>query len=235
MTNCINCGAALSPTSFICSYCKTRNDIDLKGLYTPRIKSVESERICPRCGKPLQTIDLKLEGNFYIERCTECLGLFFDPNELEILLDKSVSKVFQVDFQQLENINKMRRCQDYPVTYIKCPVCRKLMNRINFGAQSGVIVDKCKDHGVWLDGGELRQLMEWMKSGGRILDQQKQLETERIKRLEAERKLQENTTRNTGTFSFDSRTYQFKETGTPIDQSRLLQVVSSVVSILFDY
>ncbi|MDQ1352798.1 MAG: hypothetical protein QG657_3104, partial [Acidobacteriota bacterium] len=200
MSNCINCGAPLPPNSFICPYCKTRNDIDLKGINIPSIETIESERFCPRCDKPLQTIDLKLEGKFYIERCGECLGFFFDPNELEILLDKSVSKVYQVDFRQLENVNKMRRCQDYPVTYIKCPVCRKLMNRINFGAQSGVIVDKCKDHGVWLDGGELRQLMEWMKAGGRILDQQKQLETERIKRLEAERKLRENAARNTGTF-----------------------------------
>ena len=182
MSNCINCGAALPPNSLVCQYCKTRNDVDLKGIYQHHIAETESPRICPRCNKPLQTIDLKLEGKFLIERCTDCLGLFFDPNELETLLDKSVSKVFQVDFRQLENINKLRRSQDYPVTYIKCPVCRKLMHRLNFGMKSGVIVDKCKEHGIWLDGGELRQLMDWIKAGGQILQQQTQSEIERKKK-----------------------------------------------------
>lgn len=235
MSNCINCGAPLPPDSFVCLFCKTRNDVDLKGLYKHRVEIVDSERICPRCEKPLQTIDLKLEGKFLIERCSECLGLFFDPNKLEVLLDKSVSRVFHVDFRQLENINKMNRCQDYPVSYIKCPVCRKLMNRINFGTQSGVIVDRCREHGVWLDGGELRQLMEWMKAGGQILHQQNQLEIERKKRLEAERKLRENSTRNTGTFSYNSRTSEDHESWTLSNPWGLLGVVVDVVSMVIDF
>jgi Zn-finger nucleic acid-binding protein len=75
------------------------------------------------------------------------------------------------------------RASDYGVTYIKCPVCAKLMNRVNFGAKSGVIVDRCKEHGVWLDGGELRHLFEWMKAGGKLLDQEKQ---EQLKKDEAQ-------------------------------------------------
>lgn len=218
MSNCINCGAALPPNSIVCPYCKTRNDVDLKGIYQHHVSEMESQRFCPRCNKPLQSIDLNLEGKFIIERCSDCLGLFFDPNELETLLDKSVSKVFQVDFRQLENINKLRRSQDYPVTYIKCPICRKLMQRLNFGTQSGVIVDKCKEHGIWLDGGELRQLMDWIKAGGQILQQQSQLEIERKKRLEAERKLRESVSRNAATFSPDSHNNKsFGDTPDSID------------------
>jgi len=33
------------------------------------------------------------------------------------------------------------------------------MNRINFGRTSGVIVDVCKKHGTWFDGGELTQVI----------------------------------------------------------------------------
>jgi Zn-finger nucleic acid-binding protein len=109
------------------------------------------------------------------------------------------------------------------------------MNRINFGAQSGVIVDKCKEHGVWLDGGELRQLMEWIKAGGQILHQQKQLEIERKKRLEAERKLRENSARNTGAFSLDSRTDHGRKARVLGDPAGLLEVVSGVVSMVFDF
>lgn len=233
MSNCINCGAPLPPKSIVCPYCSTRNDVDLKGLYKHRVEDAASDRICPRCDIPLQTIDLKLEGKFLIERCTDCLGLFFDPGELETLLDKSVSKVFHIDREQLETINKLKRHQDYPVTYIKCPVCRKLMNRINFGAQSGVIVDKCKNHGIWLDGGELRHLMEWMKAGGKILDQQKQLEMERMKRLQAERKLRDTSIRSTAAVSYDYGSYDGHDTfgGEP----DLLGTISRVVSRLFRF
>jgi Zn-finger nucleic acid-binding protein len=40
------------------------------------------------------------------------------------------------------------------------PSCGELMNRSLHGKRSGVVVDGCRDHGLWLDAGELRQLME---------------------------------------------------------------------------
>jgi Zn-finger nucleic acid-binding protein len=46
------------------------------------------------------------------------------------------------------------------------------MNRINFGRRSGVITDQCFGHGVWLDAGELKRLVEWKNSGGKIVDDQ---------------------------------------------------------------
>jgi Zn-finger nucleic acid-binding protein len=166
-----------------CDYCGSRNDIDLKGVHYYTTHEAESERICPRCGIRLETIDLKIEGRFLIERCEQCLGLFFDPGELEAVLQATVSNVFNVNRGQLDNINATMRANEYGTTYIKCPVCTKLMNHVNFGAKSGVIVDRCKEHGVWLDGGELRHLFEWMKMGGQILDQEKQ---EQRKKEEAE-------------------------------------------------
>lgn len=80
---------------------------------------------------------------------------------------------------------KSRRLRYY---LLKCPICSKMMNRVNFGAKSGVVVDVCKDHGVWLDGGELRHLAEWMKAGGKLLDQERQEERKR-QEAEAEREL----------------------------------------------
>ncbi len=181
MSNCANCSGPLPVDSMVCRYCGTRNDIDLKGIQS-RVEVHESPRICPRCDKPLQTVDLKLEGRFLIERCCDCMGMFFDPGELETLLGKSVTNVFHIDRRQLENIGKVRRHEEYGVSYIKCPVCRKLMQRKNFGAQSGVIVDTCKGDGIWLDGGELRALMEWTKAGGQLLHQQKTQEIESLER-----------------------------------------------------
>ena len=158
MANCSNCSAPLPPNSIVCEYCGSRNDVDLKGVHYNTTHETDSERTCPRCSIPLATIDLKLNGKFLIERCDECLGLFFDPGELEALLEATVANVFTINRNELDSINATMRAVDYGVYYIKCPVCAKIMNRVNFGARSGVIVDRCKDHGVWLDGGELRPL-----------------------------------------------------------------------------
>ncbi len=183
MANCTNCAAPLPPGSIRCEYCGSRNDIDLKGINYYTTNEPESERICPRCNIRLRTIDLKLEGKFLVERCDQCLGLFFDTGELEALLQATVTNVFAIDRSRLDAAVAAKLGDDYGVTYIKCPVCTKVMNRVNFGVRSGVIVDRCKAHGVWLDGGELRRLSEWMKAGGKLLDQERQDE---LKRAEAE-------------------------------------------------
>jgi Zn-finger nucleic acid-binding protein len=50
------------------------------------------------------------------------------------------------------------------VTYLPCPACEQLMNRINFAKRSGVIVDYCKEHGTWFDGGELKRAIAYITS-----------------------------------------------------------------------
>ncbi len=187
MANCSSCSAPLPQGSIRCEYCGGLNDTDLKGVHYYTTHENESERICPRCTISLKTIDLNINGRFLIERCDECLGLFFDPNELETLLEATVSNVFTIDRSQLDNINSTGKAGDYPVSYIKCPVCSTIMNRINFGIKSGVIVDRCKEHGVWLDGGELRHLFEWMKAGGKLLQQEREEQRKHSEEREQER------------------------------------------------
>jgi Zn-finger nucleic acid-binding protein len=187
MANCQNCGAVLTGTLLVCDYCKTRQDVDLSVVHRFTVEKPASERICPRCHIPLQTVDLQLGGKFLIERCPRCLGLFFDPGELEAFLEMAVTGVHAIDPQRLNEVQNVKRSNEYPVTYIDCPVCRRLMNRVNLGTRSGVIADQCRQHGMWLDGGELRQVMEWMKAGGGILQKEKELEMARLE-LEQEKK-----------------------------------------------
>lgn len=190
MARCTNCNAPLSDGSPLCAYCGDRNDVDLRGIHYYTTHQNDAPRTCPRCANSLKTIDLKLNGTFFIERCEECLGLFFDPGELEAVLEAAVSNVFLIDRTGLDAINFYRPADPYPVTYIKCPVCSQLMNRVNFGAKSGVIVDRCKNHGIWLDGGELRHLMEWMKLGGKLLEQER-LEQAKREELRQEKQRRE--------------------------------------------
>jgi Zn-finger nucleic acid-binding protein len=53
-----------------------------------------------------------------------------------------------------------------PARYVKCPACQKIMNRVNFGRTSGVIVDVCKPHGVWFERDELRRVLAFTAHGG---------------------------------------------------------------------
>jgi Zn-finger nucleic acid-binding protein len=52
------------------------------------------------------------------------------------------------------------------VAYAPCPVCKSLMNRVNFAHTSGVIVDVCTSHGTWFDADELRRVLEFISAGG---------------------------------------------------------------------
>lgn len=192
MPNCANCSAPLPVTAVKCDYCGSRNDVDLTGVHYYTTHESDTERICPVCNIPMKTIDLGIEGKFFIERCEECLGLFFDPGELEALLDYSVKNVFEINRSRLASFTLSDQTKSRSATYVKCPVCSKMMNRVNFGTRSGVVIDRCKEHGVWLDAGELRQLAEWIKAGGKLLDNEREEERkkEALAFAEAERNFQ---------------------------------------------
>jgi len=193
VSNCSNCSAPLPVSSVKCDYCGSRNNVDLTAIHYYTTHDSDTERICPVCAIPLKTIDLGVEGKFFIERCEKCLGLFFDPGELEALLEQSVRNVFEINRSRLALFNLTGQTPSRVATYIKCPTCAKMMNRINFGARSGVVIDRCKEHGVWLDAGELRQLSEWVKAGGGLLDKERAEERKREAIIHEERRRQSRT------------------------------------------
>jgi Zn-finger nucleic acid-binding protein len=52
------------------------------------------------------------------------------------------------------------------VHYARCPECREPMARMNFGQRSGIVVDACRIHGTWFDGGELETALDFVRAGG---------------------------------------------------------------------
>jgi len=60
------------------------------------------------------------------------------------------------------------------VSYVPCPQCSQLMNRINFAHCSGVIVDVCKGHGTWFDRDELSKIVQFIRGGGLEMARQKE-------------------------------------------------------------
>lgn len=175
MASCKHCGAPLLANTNKCKYCGTRNDVDLHAKFPYLTEQAISNRTCPQCAIPLQTIRSTQDEKLYIERCESCYGLFFDRGELEYALQQSVSHVYEINLEHIDNINKDRYRKPADFTYRKCPECSVLMNRVNFGQRSAVVVDQCLIHGIWLDNGELTHLMEWKKAGGQLLHQQTEM------------------------------------------------------------
>lgn len=52
------------------------------------------------------------------------------------------------------------------VKYLPCPVCAERMNRRQFVPGSGVIIDECRDHGIWLDAGEHHRILDFVRTHG---------------------------------------------------------------------
>jgi len=143
------------------------SDTDLRKLYTASVeRSGESPRTCPRCETSLETIRITLGAQFLVDRCLRCLGIFFDPAELETLMETAVHDAEAVDNLRISVLAEEGGQDDWPIAYLPCPVCGSMMNRRAYGARSGVVTDWCKHHGTWLDGGELGKLLTWARAGG---------------------------------------------------------------------
>ncbi|MBC8385607.1 MAG: zf-TFIIB domain-containing protein [Candidatus Cloacimonetes bacterium] len=182
---CNVCSAPMPSNSNKCRYCDTRNPIDLHGVHQYTKEKPDPARMCPHCYVSMDTLNIDLKGDFFIERCPECYGFFFDPGELDVLLENSVSHV-KIDSISLDKANFELSDFQAKIQYTRCPICNETMQRINFGYKSGVVIDRCMKHGIWLESGELRHLFEWKKAGGDILDKkfQEQQKAQKKKREE---------------------------------------------------
>lgn len=174
-----------------CPYCGVRQNIDLRQLNFRDI-SPETPMPCPACHTPMGALEFDAETPVRIEHCAACHGLFFNPGELELLLDTQTPDLIWLDNQQLSELASSFQNSGTAV-YRKCPACAERMSPHNFGGGSGVILDRCGTHGYWLDGGELRKLAEWWRAGGKLIFQQS--ETTRAKWLHERKKEPESTPR----------------------------------------
>lgn len=172
--NCTNCGGRLEGNLTLCPFCGARQDVDLAQIHYRNIET-DSPMPCPGCESTLGVIEFDTDPAIRIERCHECLGMFFNPGELEALLEAKVNPVVWVDRQRLDEI-AANFGYHHEVVYRRCPMCLERMSHLNFGGRSGVILDRCGTHGVWLEGGELRRLLEWWRAGGRHIHQRNELD-----------------------------------------------------------
>lgn len=169
---CPSCFAAMFAGSRFCAHCGAEARRELIEEETP----LE----CPRCREAIQALKL---GTTTARECAACGGLWLDPASLQRLSDRSEERATIVSV--LAARVPLLSIPADVVRYIPCPRCDKLMNRVNFAHSSGVVLDACRTHGVWLDRGELQRVLGFIESGGltlararereRLVDEQRRL------------------------------------------------------------
>ncbi len=169
MPRCHACSAPLPTHSAHCRYCGVRNDLDLHAHQVDALADDGSTLKCPECEIALDRVSVSIGEGLELAHCSGCYGMFFAPGGIEYALREGVSHADRVKIQQIDQIN-IDRFSRVSIRYRNCPVCELPMRRFNFAKRSGVIVDQCANHGIWLDNGELIHLLEWRKSGGHLLD-----------------------------------------------------------------
>ncbi|MBV1857868.1 MAG: zf-TFIIB domain-containing protein [Nannocystaceae bacterium] len=125
---------------------------------------------CPACQNPME---LDFDRGVEIHRCISCAGLWLDPGELDTMVDDPGPA--EANVADLREGMKDLRVPTGPVRYRKCPRCKLVMARRNFGSHSGVIVDECRQHGMYLDPGEFEAIEAFIKLGGLALERSREL------------------------------------------------------------
>ncbi len=182
---CKFCSAPLPKKGLICSYCGQRNPLNLGVLSKIEIEEKNAEHNCPVCDTTFENINIGLKKRVLVQRCNDCDGVFIIEDVLEQLIKNKTIERDKIDFNVLRFIQENpRQKKETIIKYRNCPICKNMMQRINYRVVSGVVVDRCLRHGVWLDGGELRQLFEWKKAGGALNKENENKKVEKAPRKE---------------------------------------------------
>jgi Zn-finger nucleic acid-binding protein len=161
----------------------------------------EQALACPRCRESMQALKL---GSTVARECGACGGLWLDPASLQRLTDAR-EESSGVITALAARVATATVAPDV-VRYIPCPTCEKLMNRVNFAHSSGVVLDVCKNHGVWLDRGELQRVLGFVQAGGLTIAR----ERERERLVEEQRRLAAlQSDRGVGAMSADATSFSF--------------------------
>ena len=186
---CSACGAIAKNDDELCDYCGSGivQVVDRGSLICPECyaRNLDDARFCLGCGvafdpqSPQPTLsELRCPccecwmtsrevGGLEVQECPKCFGLWAPENRFDALVDRATAAAQDRDLEgepsapRVDGGNPLENA----VEYRRCPVCDALMNRRNFQKRSGVIVDRCHEHGTWLDAHELERIAGFVLSG----------------------------------------------------------------------
>jgi len=179
---CEYCGSALTTVS-----CPSCFGVMFAGMQFCPHCGVKASRVvddsaaplpCPGCRDGMRAVQV---GSTPMHECPSCASVWLDAGTfMQLCQDREERGAVASIVAGASSVGVVPTAGGR-VRYVPCPVCKKMLNRENFGRQSGVVIDVCKNDGVWFERGELRSVLAFIDGGG--------LERARIR--EDARKLQE--------------------------------------------
>ncbi|MFC1789689.1 zf-TFIIB domain-containing protein [Patescibacteria group bacterium] len=113
-------------------------------------------RTCPVNKKPL---DKAIFYEVEVDYCPECLGMWFEEDELRLAKDTKDRNLNWLDINLWKYIKKMKVSRGKKL----CPTCRLPLYEVDYG-DSSVKVDVCNIcHGTWLDKKEFQAIIDYLK------------------------------------------------------------------------
>ena len=175
---CPQCGAAAGAHAVQCSFCRARlattacsscfglvfvgsKHCAHCGAAIAAAEARSGERACPRGCGTLHRVEL---GGVALDECAGCSGVWLVVEVFKRLCAEEERRSVLLGAELQERTTPATATPT--VRYVPCPDCARLMNRVNFGKRSGIIVDSCAKHGTWFDAHELRRVVEFVRDGG---------------------------------------------------------------------
>ncbi len=215
VVRCSACGAPRRDRESRCRFCDSSFTLHERDLHTlcPRCTTRVSDRArychscgshiapqasagepttfdCPACGDGRHLRSRALDDrDLSVLECGSCAGLWVGNDIFQRLAASSEgvrTAVAALGGGNGGGETPIPRIDEERRVYRPCPICGSLMHRRNYGRKSGVIVDTCRNHGVWFDAGELARILRWLESGGaQRATLEAQLETRQLERQAA--------------------------------------------------
>ena len=108
---------------------------------------------CPACKSPLVVVERE---SIEVDWCTHCHGVWFDVGELELLAGKAGKRLEPGTLGRVAGkVDEARR---------RCPRCRRKMEKVTLADDDTLLLDRCPEHGLWFDAGELTELMSHLEA-----------------------------------------------------------------------
>lgn len=180
--NCPNCGAGATTGDTRCTFCGSRlatvgcpsclGSVFVGSEYCPHCGakivaagSVDDSTLpCPGCRGAMRHV---MVGQTKMHQCDGCGSAWLAPDDFKVLCsDRQALGAVTTSLGLPATGTEPATIGAQKVRYVSCAVCKKTMNRVNFGHTSGVIVDVCKQDGIWFERDELRQVLEYVAKGG---------------------------------------------------------------------
>jgi len=176
-TVCPSCFSRVSDKAKFCSHCGTV-------LSAEMIAGEDSHLVCPACPNEEKLLSRRLgHENISVLECQNCTGLWLGTECFKQLKKRVAGGAAEITGVLSSKPKPQTLQQQKGPLYRNCVRCDKMMARKQYAHGSGIIIDFCRDHGIWFDADELAHVLEWISQGGRAVDPVSELSEKEIVEL----------------------------------------------------